>query len=256
MMRGGIAGLALAGLTAAALAQSTSGSTPNMMNPTPMESGSIALDLRGIAFDGDDSDFYGSGQLWYGLGNGWDLALRGTFAEETTFVGPPMLMTGGTDIEFLVRFAAFPNRENVSAYIGAAFPDTPAQDETFITYGLTVLEEQENLDILFGLRGAYNDSDNNFLGGSLGMVTPINNNWEFAGDVTVMIAGENIRSTVTGTVLKAALVNAVLRYRPGMDGNMQYYFGLGNTLGTTTGASLSAPLGNKVGLIFGVGARF
>jgi hypothetical protein len=221
--------------------------------------GAWSLDVRSNFYRDAEDRTYTSAALSFGLQPRWELGFRGAFASVGFSSTPAAIRTGGTDLEFYVKHAV-EGIDRLTLMAGVAFPNTPAQDKPFFTYGATYGFEQQPGGSKFyvGGRGVWH-SDDSLIGVSGGFEMPFANGFEFFGDITGIVHGDNTRDGNTGLPLRRAVWGIGARYnfnstqKTGMDGSV--YLMLTTGLGITTGTSLSPALGNRPALAIGFTIR-
>jgi len=192
-----------------------------------------------------------------GLQPRWDIGLRGTFASVGMANSVFPLRSGGSDIELFVRHA-MANYPGFYVQGGLSVPNSPAQDNIFLTYGAQFFVPTENQQYRFWISGkGAARADSNVAGLSAGIEFTLGQNIELYGDATVIIWGNNTRDVNTGAAMRRAVYNAGIRFRPTMTGmnDASFFFGFTNSLGMTTGTSLASALGNQPALTLGFSIR-
>lgn len=204
----------------------------------------------------EDRNYFSFG-LQTGLQPGWDAGIRGTFAKVGAANSMFPLRTGGGDLEIYVRHA-IPNTPRLYVQGGLSVPNTPSQENIFFTYGAQFYLPNENqqFKLWVGGKGAAR-ADSNVGGLSIGGEFTLGQNIDLYGDATVILWGNNTRDVNTGGAMRRAVYNLGVRFRPTMSGmsDASFFFGITNSLGTTTGASLASALGNQPALTLGITIR-
>lgn len=246
-----LAGLALAALAGpAAIAQaSESDKAIHAWN----------LDVRSTFFRSAEDRTYLSMDFGIGLQPRWEAGLRGTFASVGFAKSPAAIRTGGSDFEFYVRHSV-EQVDGLALMGGISFPNTPAQNQPFGTFGVSYSFKTPEYGPAFtiGGRGVLRQ-DSSIVGLSAGLKFGFSQGWELFGDITGIVHGNNTRDTATGAAMRRALWGAGLRYnlqsmgKAGYDGSI--YMMVTNALGMTTGTSLSPSLGDRPALAIGFSVR-
>jgi hypothetical protein len=221
----------------------------------------ISFDSR--FFSGDEEKTYLNVRAIYALPKLQDsnvhfnVQFLGTFSSksDTDISDGETLAHGGNDYEFRLSAAGNATGGRYSAFIGVAFPDTPAQDKSAnLTFGG---KESWNIwpggSVYVNPRGVL-IPNNTLLGIGMGLDERIQKGLMFGGEITPLINGENTRSTNDGTFERQIVWDAHVRYR--LVHNWSISAGVTNALGVTTGMSLTPGLGSSVAPYVGIGGRF
>ncbi len=230
----------------------------NVDSGSPVAMGKFRFDI-GFAFHrGAEGRTYTSGTFGYGVSEGWELGVRASGAPRgDSTSGGVTIRTGGRDFEVFAKHS-LKSVEGLTLSLGASFPDTPAQDQNFITAGAsyTVPQGDAKHRFVVGARGAMR-KDSNLWGVSAGVVAPFQSGWEAVADVTAIVQGNN-SLTSDGDRARRAIFGFGVRYRPvTAEGapSTTFTLGLSNGLGATTGFGLSSALEGKMALTLGVSVR-
>jgi len=247
----------------AALAQSEGktggdGSAINLETPSVLPNHSLGgrLDVR--AFGDAEGITYTTLGLRLGLNQGWEVGLRGVFADTTSRSltgGGGAIRHGGSDIEALAKYK-FPKsgRADIATYAGIALPNTPARKSSALTLGLTgEMPLGKNAYFTLNPRTVFL-SGNTIIGFGLGLNVEIFPHLSFVGDYTPILSGDNTRNTTNGARSSHDVYGAALRYRS-KEGRFQIDLGYTNAPGFTTGASLTPGLDGSGAFYLSISAR-
>jgi|GEM_PF-4353526 len=197
------------------------------------------------SFSEDEAKIYGNLALYYGFSDSLDFVLRASAAE---FTNVGLTRTGGVDIEF----QAIWRKNNIYVALGAAKPSTPAQDMVAATWTAGWQGEDEGRSVFFGTTGLTSD-DVTMIAASVALRTPLSDKLSFDASSLFMIRGENT-SNLLGNLEKEPVFNFALRYQ--LDGGNSVWLSAGNSLGDTTGFSLSHRIQRGFGLGAGLKVKF
>jgi hypothetical protein len=232
--------------------------TLGMPNLSIADKGEMSLDFDARIFDGSEENEYFSGSFNYGLGNGYDLLIRFTTAEDFSVFdgGDQILSSGGDDIELMLRgsISLFPD---AILALGVSQPDTPHQDEniTFMTASLTYSQNiGEGADFIYGIR-TVTRGEKSLTGLGAGISADIGSKARLAVDITAPLDGHNTSSKWDDEHhINLMLYSAMLEFN--VNDDLSLRAGITNMMGGTTGMSLSPSLLNTNGVIFGGTLRF
>lgn len=213
-----------------------------------------SIEVRGSFFGSAEDRTYASFGLTYGFMENWTAGFRGSFAKKGAAKTVAAIQSGGSDIELFVRHS-LKDSPGLSYQVGVAFPNTPAQTQTFFTYGADYWFASEEGQPSFGIGGrGVQRGEISLVGLSAGAKIPVGQGMELFGDVTGVIRGENTRSVDTGNAFRSMLYGFGFNYAPASS-PASFYALYGNSLGLTTGMSLSPSLGNRGAFSFGIVLR-
>jgi hypothetical protein len=201
------------------------------------------VDIR--LFGGDEDLVYTSLGLHYGLGDGWEGILRGSFAERKQFAlaGGNSIRHGGNDIELLVKWQPA-GTTRFAGLIGVAFPDTPAQRDAVLTLGATTGTSAGDRVSLFLHPRAIFLEDNTIFGIGLGAHVRFAGSTALVADWTPVLSGDNTRRTSDGSRRRCDIYGVALRFGA-PDGRVAFDVGYGNGVGSTSGFGLTPGLGGS-----------
>jgi hypothetical protein len=223
---------------------------------------SAMLDLR--IFGGDEDLVYSSPGVRLGLGKGWEGLLRGSFAGSNSFSlpGGGAIRHGGSDVELAVRYAlssqratdGFSRRGVLTALLGVSLPSTPAQGDMNIALGASAgFPVGHGAAFYLNPRVTFIE-DNTLFGFGAGASVPLGGRVSLVGDYTPLLSGDNTRDTTTGALKRRDLYGAAIRFQSA-DERIVVDVGYTNTLGATTGFSLTPGLGGSAAFYLSIRAR-
>ena len=230
----------------------------NVDGPSVTPTGGWRLGLGMSIHRSDEARTYMSLDGRFGLENGFELGMRGTLAPVGRANTAANIRTGGTDWETTLRYAV-PQLQGLMLSGGISFPNTPAQNTPFVTYGVAyqVPMALTQYKLYVGSRGVLR-SGSTIMGISGGISAPLGPGLELMGDFTAIVRGVNSRDSRTGNTVRRAVYGFGIRYQPMTltdKFDWSVYVGLSNAIGLTTGTSLSTALGNQPSLTLGVVLR-
>lgn len=201
------------------------------------------FDIR--LFRGDENLTYANISLHFGLGEGAEGILRGSFAPHDLFALPSsgFIAHGGSDLEIMVK-QQLKGSENVAWMVGMTFNDSPAQSDGFLTLGVVAGFGSGDVTYSFNPR-AIMIQDNTLVGLGFGLETEISSGISFVGDFTALVSGDNTRSVTTGAAIQRNVYGAVLRFDAKGPGKFGLDLGYTNAVGNTTGFGMTPSLGDK-----------
>lgn len=212
-----------------------------------LEQGQSRVQFQLNPYSGNESSPYFSLAYTYNWSNLFAFQFRGTTAKRSTFNG---VRTGGSDLEFRVLGGT----KDYFFAVGASLPDTPANDNLAATFQAGVrAAADENTQLLFGLSGLTSD-DVTLIGIGGGFESRLANGLSFDGGVTIIVRGDNTLNLNTGALERESLYSLGVGYQ--VDEQLSFRLGYGNSLGLTTGMSLTPRLGSGGGLFFGAQVKF
>jgi hypothetical protein len=229
-----------------ALAQTTGGliniSTPDITAPKTFD---FRADAR--IFGGDeDATYFGAG-IRYGLSNNWEVGVGTSMAQFHTFnlPGGGVVRHAGSDLEFSAKYSSKQStRSALSAEVGVALPNTPAQNGANLTLGATgSLNLGGHVSVYANPRAVF-VTDNTIVGLGLGAKARIAHHVWLIADYTPILTGANTIDIGSGTQRSHDIYGAALRFSTNGD-NLNVDLGWTNGTGFTTGSSLTPGLGNS-----------
>ncbi|MFM9873040.1 MAG: hypothetical protein ACKVQS_06190 [Fimbriimonadaceae bacterium] len=203
----------------------------------------VKLSFR--SFDENEAKIYGNLAFYYGLNDSFDIVLRASGAE---FTNVGLTRTGGTDIEI----QAIWRKNNIYVAVGGAKPSTPANDKPVATWTAGWQGQDEGRSVFFGVTGLTSD-DVTIIAASAALRTPLSDKLSFDASSMFLIRGDNT-ADVLGNLGDEPVFNFALRYA--MDSGKSFWVSAGNSLGDTTGFSMSHRLQRGFGLGAGVQVKF
>jgi hypothetical protein len=210
--------------------------------------GKFEFRAHGNIFRGDEELTYFGANLVYGMGNGFALGLNfGTANTKSHNFGATTIRSGGRDIELQGRYSV-KEVPGLTLAGGVSFPNTPAQDQTFFTgraiYGVPF----EKGNAYFGFAGVFR-GDSSITALTFGVESELASGFSLLGEVNAVVSGNNTFDR-NGNAQRVSTYGVGVRYRQaGAEGSPSFMLGWGNSLGSTTGYSLSPGL-NKSGAFF------
>lgn len=237
----------LAGSFALAVCASAQTGLYDSAHTGDLEQGKSRFQFQLNPYSGNESSPYYSLSYTYNWSRQFAFQLRGSAAKRSTFNG---VRTGGSDIEFRV----IGGTENYFFAVGAALPDTPAQDTLTGTFqaGLQA-KTDETSTIMLGLTGLTSD-EVTLIGFGGGFESQLGKGLTADGSVTILVRGDNTVNLGSGLTERESVYSLGLGYR--VDEQLSFRLGYGNSIGKTTGFSLTPRLGAGGGLYFGAEVRF
>ncbi len=227
----------------------------NVDGPGLSPTGGWRLSLGATLHRGQEDRSYTSVEGRIGLVSAWELGFRGTFAPVGRANTVANIRSGGTDWELFARHE-MPHLKGFTLQGGVSFPNTPAQDLPFVTFGASyqLPMPESQFRVVVGARGALR-SGSSVIGISGGVIAPLGQGLELVSDVTGIVRGVNSRDSRTANATRNVVYGVGLRYSPAQsraEFDWNFYVGISNALGLTTGTSLATALGNRPALTFGV----
>ncbi len=215
-------------------------------------------DVRGDVrvFSSSEKTAYGTLEISKGINNGLAVTLRGSVASYLNFSGPVTIRHGGNDLELMFKSVPTEGRGLMLAG-GLALPHTPASHQLFGTAQAVYNVPVSFADAYLGAKGVFRDTA--ALGAlCAGLDVHVGSGFNLVGDVAFPVVGTNTFNTTTGVAERKVVYGAALRFAPfaANRGNMSLDLGVTNALGGTTGFSMSAALGNSVGVYAAASLRF
>lgn len=204
-----------------------------------MAKGDRAVKLSFRSFNENEASVYGNLALAYGFSDDVQFVLRASAAERTD-VGATR--SGGSDVEFQAVW----RKRNIYLAVGVAQPSTPAQDKAAFTYTVGVNGQDGTNSVFFGV-SSVTSKDVTLLAAAFAYRMGFAEGWSFDSSAMFMIRGDNT-ANVSGVLESEPVFNFGLRYR--FDSRQSFFLSAGNSLGDTTGFSLS----HRIQKGFGVGA--
>lgn len=204
-----------------------------------MAKGDRSVKLSFRSFNENEASVYGNLGLYFGFSDDIQFVLRASAAQRTT-VGA--IRTGGSDVEF----QAIWRKHNMYLAVGAAQPSTPAQDKAAFTYTAGVCGQDGTNSVFFGV-SSVTSKDVTILAAAVAYRMGFADGWSFDSTAMFMMRGENT-ANVAGVLESEPVFNFGLRYQ--FDDRQSFFLSAGNSLGDTTGFSLS----HRIQKGFGVGA--
>jgi hypothetical protein len=240
----------------------TSVRTPYILDP-----GKTWADLSFHAFGGYEKLLYTNVWVAYGLAPGWQLDLRGSFAGDGSVSGPASetdtfrvptgetIRFGGSDGELLANYR-LPLEVPITLRAGFAYVGTPAQNHPLagVLGASASYSFEKNFSVLVEPKVVFLD-DNSLLGLGLGLSYRVTNAVSVFGEWTPLLSGDNAVDTTTGTRSRCDLYGFGVRFnQPGSPISVD--LGITNSVGLTTGTSMTPSLGNIAGFYIGGEFRF
>lgn len=238
-----------------------------LLGPAPADANLVSLDTPAVLepgrssgrlnvrwFSGDENLAYTSLGLRYGLREGWEALLRGSFAPRRSFAlpGGGAIRHGGSDVEIAAKFrpAEQPGaRFTYAGLIGLSLASTPAQKDPFVTLGAAAAFPLGERGTAYLNPRAVFIEDNTLIGIGIGAHARLSERTAVFGEYTPLIAGDNTRDTVTGRPRRRDLYGLGLRFTaaPGAGTGHAWEVEVGFTNGTglTTGFGLTPGLGGS-----------
>lgn len=217
-----------------------------------------SLRLYGRFFGMDEKIAYGGVQFDTGLQPEWGLTVRGSFARFASFTAGngTIIRHGGSDIEALVRFAPA-SLKCVTLSLGGSLPNTPAQDQAFLTGSAILNHPFEKGSFYFGGSGVFRE-DSSLIGISGGVSFQLSEELAIIGDATAVVSGENTYNTSNASEERRHVFGLGLRFTPRGMGSRLASFDLGitNGIGGSTGFALTPALGRSYAFFAGATVRF
>jgi hypothetical protein len=249
-------GLLLLSLSLAASAQERDpeirDSLINLESPTTPARHTFLLHGDGRVFGGHENTAYGTLQVRYGLQDNLEVALRGAVGGDKTFTGPGFTIRhGGHDFEVTVKYR-LPRSPHAALMVGISAPDTPSQNGVYGTSQLLFEHPVgTNTTLYFTPKAVFVPRPIVGIGG--GVRVRMSRSVQFVGDVTGIVIGDNTHDTITGSLQQDLLYGVGLRFTshsPARD--LVIDIGFTNTLGGTTGFSLTPGLGGSGAFMIGL----
>jgi hypothetical protein len=203
----------------------------------------VKLSFR--SFNENEAKIYGNLAFYYGFSDSLDFVLRASGAE---FTNVGLTRSGGTDIEF----QAIWRKNNVYVALGGAKPSTPSQDQAVVTWTAGWQGEDEGRSVFFGTTGV-TGNDVTLIAAAAALRTPLCDKLSFDASALFMIRGDNT-ADLSGNLSDEPVFNFGLRYS--MDSSKSLWLSVGNSLGETTGFSISHRIQRGFGLGAGVQVKF
>lgn len=220
------------------------GTLSDTLNPG-MAKGEKAAKLSFRSFNENEAKIYGNLALYYGFSDDIEVVLRASAAEFTT-VGATR--SGGTDVELQGIW----RKNNAYVAVGVAKPSTPANDKPVLTWTAGVAGQSNGQSAFFGVTGATSD-DVTLIAASIALRTPINEQLSFDASSMFMLRGDNT-ANLAGTLEDEPVFNFALNYM--LNDRQTFWVSAGNSLGDTTGFSLSHRVSRGFGLGAGLKVKF
>ena len=213
--------------------------------------GDSKVEIVLIPFDGNESSLYSNLSWTYGLTDRVMLQIRGSVADKETIAAPGgSILTGGSDIEVRLMTRA----DILFLALGAAIPDTGAQDEAAGTFQVGVMSDfNEDDHIMLAVTGVTSD-EVTLVGFGGGVKKTLSNGLGFDASATFILRGDNTISLGTSALEHEPLFAYGLSYQATEQVNLR--LGYGNSIGVTTGFSLTPRLGGGGGLYLGAQVKF
>ncbi len=193
------------------------------------------------SFNENEAKIYGNLALYYGFSDNLDFVLRASAAE---FKNVGLTRSGGTDIEF----QAIWRKNNIYVALGGAKPSTPSQDQPVVTWTAGWQGQDEGRSVFFGTTGVTSDNVT-LIAAAIALRTPLCENLSLDASSMFIARGDNT-ADLSGNLSDEPVFNLALRYS--FDANRSVWLSAGNSLGDTTGFSLS----HRIQRGFGLGAGF
>jgi hypothetical protein len=215
-------------------------------------SGKWEARLTGSFFGADEDLGYFNFNGVYGLGNNWAITLNGAFADRKTknFASGVAIRTGGSDIEVQALYG-LPTVPGLSLAAGVSMPSTPNQDEAFFTARAMYSHHFEQWDGYIGASGVFRN-DSTLAAITVGAETKSYNGFSFLGEFNGLISGDNTFD-LNGNKRRVSTYGVGVRYqKPGDVDMTSFLLAWTNSLGSTTGFSLTPGLNNSGALFIGV----
>ncbi|MEZ0327009.1 MAG: hypothetical protein ACAH95_14005 [Fimbriimonas sp.] len=215
----------------------------------PAKALSGRVDFR--AFSGREDLVYTGLGINYGLGNGLEGILRGSFAPNRT---TGLVRHGGSDVELAVKLRPQSGSSPYAVLIGVALPNTSTQTKAVATAGLMAGFGNEKIAGYLNPRAVFLDR-NTLVGIGIGGSARLDKNLRLIADVTALVSGENTRDTATGQRLRRTIYGAALRYTASANYDFTIDLGVANGTGSTTGFGLTPGLNNSAAVFLALTIR-
>lgn len=203
----------------------------------------VKLSFR--SFNENEAKIYGNLALYYGFSDSIEVVLRASAAE---FTNVGLTRTGGVDVEL----QAIWRKNHLYVAVGGAKPSTPANDKPVATWTAGWQGQDEGRSIFFGVSGLTSD-DVTMIGAAAALRTPLSDKLSFDASSMFMIRGDN-SADLLGVLGDEPVFNFALRYA--MDPSKSFWVSVGNSLGETTGFSMSHRIQRGFGLGAGMQVKF
>lgn len=215
----------------------------------------FSLEIR--SFGGDESQTYVSAGA-SGRFERFTVSLTGTASKRGHFTvrdgSGSVIDYGGYDIE-LGASTPLDIYPGSTAYAGVTYINTPEQHQRFAGVARVTISRPLSTDITGSAGASALLLDKSTIVGLTAALRYANpTGFSVYAQGTLIVAGQNTRSTWDGTLDRKHLYEAGVTYTP-TGQNLTFSVGVTNTLGTTTGASLTPSLGSTAGLFVRVSGR-
>lgn len=260
----------------ATVAASTYGQNPapvgdpvltSVRTPFILEPGKTWADLSFRAFGGYEKLLYTNAWVAYGVAPGWQLDLRGSFAGDESVSGPASetdtlrvptgetIRFGGSDGELLANYR-IPVQIPIAIRAGIAYVGTPAQNHSLAgVVGASASYSFDKELSAYAEPKAVFLNDNTLFGIGLGLSYRLTPGISVFGEWTPLVAGDNLIDTTSGARSRCALYGFGVRFKqPGSPISVD--LGVTNSVGLTTGTSMTPSLGDVAGFYIGGEFRF
>ncbi|MBI5707961.1 MAG: hypothetical protein HZC36_13340 [Armatimonadetes bacterium] len=208
-----------------------------------------------ISFRGKEALAYTSFAARVGVSERCEGILRGVFASRKTcqVTEGGSILHGGSDVELALKIR-LADRFRLTFQGGVALPATPTQSDSVLTAGLMGEAKLASATCYLNPKAVFIDH-NAIVGIGLGINVPVRESAQFVGEFTPIISGDNTRSTTTGARQRRNTYSFAFRFLTGQDRNVSIDLGYTNSLGATTGFSMTPGLGNSGALFIAVTSR-
>lgn len=220
------------------------GSLSDTLNHGMMK-GDKAVQLNFRSFSENEAKIYGNLAFYFGFTDDIELVLRASGAEIKN-VGATR--SGGTDVEL----AGIWRKNNAYVSVGVAKPSTPSNDQPVVTWTAGFAGTDEGRSAFFGVTGATSD-DVTLIAAAAALRTPLSEQLSFDMSSLFMIRGDNT-ADLNGVLGSEPVFNFGLSYM--LNDRQTFWVSAGNSLGDTTGFSMSHRIQRGFGLGAGLKVKF